>query len=81
MIIFIMSDKKTSNDSESLPGDTKPVAKSGGISVMGFIIIAIVIICVLFKYHWNGLFIIIGVLSLIFGIIKFDDYTNSKRKL
>ena len=76
------SEKKTSNDSESLPDDTKPVAKSGGLSVMGYIVIVIVIvmICVFLKYHWNGLFTIVGVLSLIFGIIKFEDYTNSKRK-
>jgi hypothetical protein len=74
------SEKKTSNDSESLPDDTKPVAKSGGISVMGYIVIVIVIICVLLKHHWKGLFAITGALLLIFGIKKFDDYTNSKQK-
>jgi presenilin-like A22 family membrane protease len=70
-----MSDKEpeSKNETEQL------VNKTGSISVMGYIVIFFAIICVLLKYRWNGLFTIIGVLSVIFAIFKYEDLTNSKK--
>ena len=70
-----MSDKEpeSKNETEQLAN------KTGSISVMGYIVIFFVIICVLLKYRWNGLFTIIGAISVVFAISKYDDFTNSKK--
>ena len=58
------------------PNDLKKSEKS--VSTNGYIILAIVFICVLFKYRWQGFFASSAVVLVLLLIFKFEEYQLSK---